>query len=198
LSENWDCRQSLLESDQLTPKGWVICDGRQIPGLSIEAPDYSDVFVRGVSKGATTDNTNVKYGSDTVRISVQDLPSHTHEFKNYIRGNISIPHSHTVTKTSTSGLGLKIAWEGTGNNKSGRRHDKLFPQKNASPNYGYISGDTSFSIDKLNSDVSFVMKPNTVGNTTGDIANKTTSVQSVLKIVPLHKKIFYIMKYKNM
>lgn len=96
MSENWDCRQSLLESDQLTPKGWVICDGRQIPGLSIEAPDYRNKYVRGRSNyDNLTEDT--KGGSDTFTLEAKNLPKHAHGIdmtSPVIRA--SFPHSHAI------------------------------------------------------------------------------------------------------
>ena len=91
-----DTWRSLLESDQLTPKGWVICDGRQIPGLSIEAPDYRNKYVRGRSNyDNLTEDT--KGGSDTFTLEAKNLPKHAHGI-DMTSADIraSFPHSHAI------------------------------------------------------------------------------------------------------
>jgi len=66
----------------MLPVGWRLCDG------SNSAPDLRDRFVLGVQTGQDPGEMG---GSDSIQLSIDNLPKHKHDFDTKAQGN----HTHT-------------------------------------------------------------------------------------------------------
>jgi microcystin-dependent protein len=77
------------------PSGWALCDGRTVNSRT--TPDLRGRFVVGAGSGAvglTTRNVGATGGSETVTLTVSQLPAHTHRVSGTTANNGS--HSHAV------------------------------------------------------------------------------------------------------
>lgn len=66
------------------PKGWQLCDYSIIPGTNKRTPDLRGRFIVGYSKDESDYGLIGKTGGKkSVTLSKNELPSHSHSFKNY-------------------------------------------------------------------------------------------------------------------
>lgn len=66
------------------PKGWQLCDYSIIPGTNKRTPDLRGRFIVGYSKDESDYGLIGKTGGKkSVTLSKDELPSHSHSFKNY-------------------------------------------------------------------------------------------------------------------
>jgi len=92
-SGDWNFTTSGLGTGNL--EGWALCNGNN------GTPDLSEKFVRGISDSTQLRDTS---GTDSIRLTVAQLPSHTHTFTTNPGGGDTIPltissdggHSHNV------------------------------------------------------------------------------------------------------
>jgi hypothetical protein len=87
------------------PTGWVLCDGNN------GTPNLIAKFVRGINTSST--NPSATGGSDTVTLSVDEIPSHTHTWS----GGLSNVEGNATTSSSTAYAGAaggQTRWSGGG------------------------------------------------------------------------------------
>ena len=77
-SSGGDIEPKQKASDPSIPKGWVICDGRTIPGTQIGTPVMSGCFTRTVDANTAITLANQYGGSPTITVPLTALPNHTH------------------------------------------------------------------------------------------------------------------------
>lgn len=111
-----DSYQSLLESDGYTPKGWVVCDGRNIPGSSLQTFDYRNKYLKVADIESTDADT--EGGSDKLKISAKNLPYHKHAI------NISFKVNDSHTHEISGGEHVHYFWKGQdGSARGGNGYD---------------------------------------------------------------------------
>lgn len=190
--DNW---QYLFESDNLTPKGWVICDGRNIPGTSISTEDYTSVFLRGNTKNQTSLKSG---GNDEITLEISHLPQHTHDIRNQANNvQLTFPHTHTyddLTYSNYISPRIDILSVDTSGNQ---RRNLPFPSLTADGNWEYFdyNGIKNLKIKSYDESSNATIKFPT-GFTSNGITNKSTSYQETVKTLPRYKEVFYILKYK--
>ena len=87
------------------PTGWVLCDGNN------GTPNLIAKFVRGINTSST--NPSTTGGSDTVTLSVDEMPTHTHTWSgglSNVEGNATSSHT-TAYATAAGG---QQRWNGGG------------------------------------------------------------------------------------
>ena len=72
------------------PKGWQICDGTN------NTPDFRDKFIRGANG-----EIGIPGGSDTVTITIPELPSHNHTITD-------LGHTHTASIQTNTMAGFEL------------------------------------------------------------------------------------------
>lgn len=90
------------------PVGWVLCNGQN------NTPDLRDKFIIGAGNDYSPSDTG---GQDSISISVNNLPAHTHNFDGSVSlNNIKINESgsHTHSYTSNLNSGDPVGGEGNG------------------------------------------------------------------------------------
>jgi hypothetical protein len=89
------------------PTGWVLCDG------SNSTPDLRDKFVRGAANGANPGSTG---GSDSITLSIDNLPSHSHHYNTFTSGgslafNNASSNWQYVTNVDSEAVGGGVAFD---------------------------------------------------------------------------------------
>lgn len=103
-------------TDPSIPKGWVICDGRTIPGTQIATPMMAGYFTRSAPADISVNSSNQYGGSSQIVIEEANVPRHRHSINLTVNGstNYNGSHTHTVSLNTTGVKGQNIGNGGRG------------------------------------------------------------------------------------
>ncbi len=126
------------------PTGWALCDG--VSGR----PNLLDRFVRGVNTSST--DPGITGGSDTVTLTLSQLPSHNHS----VTGGGT--HDHTIPQGNSSGSS-GVRWGSGGNAGNGLDlGDESDPILTGGGSSGFIGGNQSHNKVPPFFEVAYIIK----------------------------------------